>query len=426
MKFLSKALCRWPAPLIYNSFERLRKSSSERSRWPKLPIRRITESLKRIISQWGWPATILSNTFKFIILIIFGFFFTISNFAFSVTNNYLIKEWKLIDTKILKISAKETEIINQKLNIELALSETSENIKTLTDIIFEKRNLITNRIRYLNQDSGSDLLRNLLESNNPGELERNYHFLLIATSLDIDIIRQYNRDIIKLEKEQQKYSLRISKLNELQRELKIQSDIFFSELKNKGVILNKIRRRLKSNSKMWAEELKRALSNHNDDKYHFYQSLLNKNFMDRKGQLTSPTDSNIHYSFGPLKLNPLTPAIPFHGLLFESPIGTPVRAMTDGTVSWIGQIQHLGSTIILDHGRDLHSVYSRVQLAKLKIGDMIEEGSIIGKVEPSQSRLGKGLYFEVREGTLPSDPLLWILTKSELFKTESDQWENVQ
>ncbi len=218
----------------------------------------------------------------------------------------------------------------------------------------------------------------------------------------------------------------MSKLNELHRDLKTQSETFISELKKKGEILTKIRRRLKSNSKMWTQELKSALTNKDKEKANLYQSLLNKNFIDRKGQLTSPSDGNVRFSFGVLKLDPVTPALPFHGVLFESAPGSSVRAMADGTVAWIGTIQGLGKTVILDHGRDLHSVYSRVQLANINIGDMIEEGSTLGKVDFARGRFGEGLYFEVREGSLPSDPLRWILTKSELFTKESNQWENVQ
>lgn len=358
------------------------------------------------------------------------FFLTMLSFAptwsLGETNRSLLQQWKSVDTRIRSLSARETDLINQKLNLELALDETTENIRFLSDMIRGKRDLVLRQIRYLSQDSGGDLLRNLIESKNPGELERNHRIFLIATQLELDLIRQYNRDVIKLEGERQKLSLRISKLNELQRDLKIQSETFYSELKQKEKIIGKIRRRLKSNAKLWVLELKKAKDSGNREKVNLYQSLLNKNFLDRKGQLTPPTDTPIKINFGIVKLNPITPALPFRGLLFDSKPGTPVRAMADGTVAWIGAINGLGPTIILDHGRDLHSVYSRVQLANLKIGDMIEEGALVGKVLRATGQIGNGLYFEVREKAMPSDPSRWIITKSELLSRDYKQWENVQ
>lgn len=342
------------------------------------------------------------------------------------SNANLIQEWKKVDSKIRTLSAKETELMNEKLNLELALNETTENIKVLTELISTKRDLILSQIRYLSQDSGSDLLRNLFESNNPGELERNHRIFSIATQLNIDNVKQYNRDIIKLENERQSHSLRISKLNEIHRSLQNQSETFMGELKLKGEILGKIRRRLKTNSKMWTQELQNALKNNDREKTSLYQSLLNKSLLDRKGQLTSPVEGNVKHNFGLVKLNPVAPALPFQGILFDSEPGTSVRAMADGTLAWAGTIPEWGFTVILDHGRDLHTVYSRVQLAKFNIGDMIEEGTVLGKVANNRGAFGSGFYFEVREGHLPSDPLRWILTKSELFNKEPVHWENVQ
>lgn len=343
-----------------------------------------------------------------------------------LTNSQLIKEWKVADGKVHSISVKEADLLNQKLNIELSLSETTENIKNLSELIEMKRDLIISRVRYLNQDSGSDLLRNLIESPNPGALERNHNFFLISTRLDIELVKQFNRDLVKLERERQKHSLRIAKLNELHRDLKTQSEKFINEMKHKGKLLSLIRQRMKSNSKIWSEELEKAVSERDSEKINLYQSLLNKNFFDRKGQLTSPTDGNIRLQFGVLKVDATTPALPFHGVMFDSQPGTPVRSIADGNIAWKGLISGLGQTIIIDHGRNLHSVYSRMIPSTLNVGDPVKEGLSIGKVASSNDRFGNGLYFEIRESALPTDPTRWILTNTEIFSKETNQWENVQ
>ena len=344
----------------------------------------------------------------------------------AVSSNKLLQDWRQADKKIHSISMRETELLNQKLNIELSLSETTENIKTLSELIDSKRSLIISRVRYLNNESGSDLLRNLMESSNPGQLERNHKFFTIATKMDLDTVRQFNRDLVKLEKERQKHSLRIAKLNELHRELKTEADKFLGELKTKGKLINQIRTRLKSNSKVWTQLLNQAIETKNSDKINLYQSLLNKNFLDRKGQLTSPTDGPIRYRFGLIKLDPAAPSLPFHGIMIDSPSSAPVRAIADGTVVWKGRISGLGDTLIIDHGRELHSVYSRLEIGTLLVGDIVKEGDSLGKVAQINDRLGHGLYFEIRERSLPTDPSRWILTNSELFSKESNPWENVQ
>ena len=56
--YLDKIKRNWPAPLICFSVERLRKSSSERSRRRAPLVRRFTETLNGEINQRGWPVTI--------------------------------------------------------------------------------------------------------------------------------------------------------------------------------------------------------------------------------------------------------------------------------------------------------------------------------------------------------------------------------
>lgn len=340
--------------------------------------------------------------------------------------NSLVKEWRTIDTKIQSILKKEGDLSQQKLNLELALNEATDNIQMLNKSIVEKRSTVLNRLRYLDSNSGADLIRNLLESTNPGELERNLKYFTIQTQLDIDLVRQYNKEVTKLESERTLLGLRISKLNETQRDLKQEADNYSNELQKKNLILNKMRRRLKSDAKMWGQELLAAKQNNNLDKINLYESLLNKNLLDRKGQLLSPTDFSIKIRYGILKTTPQSPALPFQGVLFESPVGAQVKAIADGTIAWIGSIDGIGDTIILDHGRNFYSIYSRVQLSNKHIGDIIEEGSVFTKVVPSLSQLGGGLYFEIREHGRPTDPLRWILTKQELLTKDSIPWENIQ
>jgi len=362
--------------------------------------------------------------------------FTLLSFIFTVIfslpiqaslsqNAVLLSEWKKADNQLYRISLKETDLTNQKLQLELALNETTENIKHLTELISDKRDFIVKRIRYMNQESGSDFLRNFLESSNPGELDRNMRFYLGATHSDLELIHQFNKDLSKLQTEQKKYTLRISKLNGLKIALQAQLDTHLSALKKKNELLNQIKTKMKKNSNLWQQELKGAIKDQNHDKIQLYQSLLNKSLLDRKGQLTGPTNFNVKYGFGVIKFNPTSPTLPFHGILYESPIGSPVKAIADGSIVWFGEIDGLGTTIILDHGRDIHSLYSRVTLANLNIGDMIEEGKVFSRVSKSSHFIGDGLYFELREHGRPTNPLRWIISKPEFLQQNSVSLENV-
>lgn len=353
-------------------------------------------------------------------------FHTLFLFASPSQNALLLNEWKKADNQLSRISSKETELTNQKLQLELALNQTTENIQRLTDLIGEKRDYILKRVRYLNQESGADFLRNFIESGNPGELDRNMRFYLAATRTDLELVQQYNKDISKLESERKKYTQRISKVKILKTALQTQLDIYMKALKKKNELLTQIKNKIKIKSNLWQRELQQAMKDQDKDKVQLYQSLLNKSLLDRKGQLTSPTDFAVKYGFGVVKFTPTSPTLPFHGVLFDSPPGALVKAIADGSIAWMGSIDGLGDTIILDHGRDIHSLYSRVTLANLHIGDMIEEGTIFSRVTRSTHFIDDGLYFELREHGRPTNPLRWILSKPEFLQKNSSSLENVQ
>lgn len=359
-----------------------------------------------------------------------AYFFLLPFFCSSILNaltqNAEIHDWRTLDRKIQSILKRENDLSQQKLDLEMAMNDASDNILLLKNSIKEKRLVVLHRIQYLNKNSGSDLIRFLMESSNPGELDRFIKYFSIQTKLDLDLLTQYKKDLYNLESERRKLSTRISKLNETQIKMKQEAESYNLALEKKNSLINQMRKRLKNDPKDWNRELLLAKKLNNIEKINFYESLLNKNIMDRKGQLASPTDFRVKFRFGPLKLSPQSPSLPLQGILFESPMGSMVKAIATGTIAWIGNIDGIGDTIILNHGRDFYSIYSRVQLSKINIGDIIEEGSPFTKVALNPSPLGTGLYFEIREQGKPTDPLRWILTKQESLTKDTVPWENIQ
>lgn len=344
----------------------------------------------------------------------------------SEPSSLIFKSWNKIDRKIQKISKKETELLNKKMALELALTANTQAIASLTQTIEDKRFNIIQQSQYLERNKGRDFLKTLMESQNPGQAERHIELLRIITRSSVEQIRRFNNELNQLESERRLYSRRLAQLADLQRDLKQEMNLYFEQLKAKSALVKQLRRQLKNNTEKWQAQLEEALRKKDTARISLFRSLLNKSFYDRKGQLTSPSGGRILIEFGPWKTSQESPNLPFQGLLFDAPAGGPVKAMTDGIVEWIGIVRGLGPTLILDHGLGLRSIYGGVVGEKISVGDKIKEGQLLGTVKKIDFILAQGLYFEVREGTLPSDPRRWILTKSELINNESNRWENVQ
>jgi len=94
-------------------------------------------------------------------------------------------------------------------------------------------------------------------------------------------------------------------------------------------------------------------------------------------------------------------ARPHLGVDFAAPTGTPVRAVASGTVVTRGPYGELGSTVRIEHGGGLTSTYGHLSriAGRLKEGDVVERGQVVGYVGASGLATGPHLHFAIdREG----------------------------
>ena len=89
-------------------------------------------------------------------------------------------------------------------------------------------------------------------------------------------------------------------------------------------------------------------------------------------------------------------------------IGTPVKAVTSGTVVSVGQLGTYGLTVILQHGEGDYSIYASLQAADVRKGIGVRKGDVIGTVGVSDPDLKPHLHFEMRPKGHAVDPESWL------------------
>jgi murein DD-endopeptidase MepM/ murein hydrolase activator NlpD len=85
-----------------------------------------------------------------------------------------------------------------------------------------------------------------------------------------------------------------------------------------------------------------------------------------------------------------------------------VTAAADGTVVYAGQQPGYGHVVILRHVGGLLTLYAHNAALLVPEGGQVKVGQAIAKVGQSGKTTGPHLHFEVREGTRPRDPLLYL------------------
>ncbi|PTU31605.1 murein hydrolase activator EnvC family protein [Stenotrophobium rhamnosiphilum] len=130
-----------------------------------------------------------------------------------------------------------------------------------------------------------------------------------------------------------------------------------------------------------------------------------KPFPQMKGKLPWPIRGKLLASFGTSKAGG---HLSWNGYWIEAPNGAPVRAVANGRVAYVGWMQRYGLIIILEHEGGYFSLYGHNDSVDLTGGESVRIGETIAKAGSTGGYDQTGVYFEIRKGTQPINPKLWL------------------
>jgi len=118
------------------------------------------------------------------------------------------------------------------------------------------------------------------------------------------------------------------------------------------------------------------------------------------GPFTAPADAEISDVFGVERVFNGKTQSTHLGLDFRVPSGTPVAAMNDGTVLLARPLYFEGNFVVLDHGQGLLTLYLHLSEFKVKEGDQVKRGQVVGLSGGTGRATGPHLHVAVRwQGT---------------------------
>ena len=118
------------------------------------------------------------------------------------------------------------------------------------------------------------------------------------------------------------------------------------------------------------------------------------------GNFTAPADAPNSDVYGSQRIFNGKAQREHQGLDYRVPTGTPVAAMNSGTVLLARFLYYEGNCVFLDHGQGLVTVYFHMSELKVKEGDTVKRGQIIGLSGGTGRATGPHLHVGVRwQGT---------------------------
>lgn len=123
----------------------------------------------------------------------------------------------------------------------------------------------------------------------------------------------------------------------------------------------------------------------------------------QRGKFDWPVKGNVSSGFG------IRDGVRHDGIDIKVPEGTPIKAAGEGTAVFVESgMRGYGKIIIIKHDGDFYTVYAHNRENRVKRGDTVAKGEVIGMVGNSGNANGSHLHFEVRSGKKVRNPLFFL------------------
>ena len=96
------------------------------------------------------------------------------------------------------------------------------------------------------------------------------------------------------------------------------------------------------------------------------------------------------------------------GVDIGTPMGTPILAAKNGTVTWSSWKGGYGECIIINHGKGNSTLYGHLSGYNVKMGDTVTQGQVIGYSGSTGNSTGPHLHFGIMENNTWVDPLNYL------------------
>ncbi len=131
-------------------------------------------------------------------------------------------------------------------------------------------------------------------------------------------------------------------------------------------------------------------------------------FPAQKGLLDPPVPGTVITYFGQKVKGKFDSAKISDGIDIRVKDDVEIKAVYEGKIIHSGYLRGYGNLMIIDHGHQYFSLTARAAEFYKKEGTRVAAGETIGISGSGDSLYGEGLHFEIRKGSNPEDPLLWL------------------
>jgi len=321
-----------------------------------------------------------------------------------------------LDERLIRHRQDHHDISKKLRKKDREIEDITEQLGTMRTSIQERRDAILSRLRVQYMEGRFGYVKALLAADSYGDFQRRRQYLSAVSQKDYELLGTFRTDVARMEQaERQRAEARTGMVAFKESIEKKLADIR-SLQKEKKVYLTKITQEKDSYNRT-VEELERSAMR--------VDSLLRELETRRralamrpptapalprgaKGALPWPADGQVISFFGRQKHQTFNTYVLRKGIEIRTTEGSFIHAVMPGTVVYADWLKGYGLVIILDHANGFFSLYAHASKILAKVGEQVAEGHPIGETGDTGIIGENTLYFELREGAEPVDPLHWL------------------
>ncbi len=299
------------------------------------------------------------------------------------------------------------------------IEEITEQLAAMRTGIQARREAILARFRVQYMEGRFGYIKALLTADSYGDLQRRGQYLSTVSQKDYELLGTFRTDMARMEHaERQRAEARAGMVAFKQTVEKKLADIRVIQ-KEKKVYLAKVTHEKDSYDRA-VEELERSASRV-DTLLHELEARRRAMAMrppaasplprGARGALPWPADGKVVSYFGRQKHPTFNTYVQRKGIEIRTAEGSSIHAVMAGSVVYADWLKGYGLVIILDHANGFFSLYAHASKILARVGEQVVEGQSIGETGDTGMIGENTLYFELREGAEPVDPLHWLVKR---------------
>jgi septal ring factor EnvC (AmiA/AmiB activator) len=327
----------------------------------------------------------------------------------------VLKNIEELDQQLYRKKKEQNRIDAQIKEKDQELATLTLNIADLEHNVQSHREAVAARLRLLYMEGRTGYLKTLFTAETFADAASRMDYIAWVAQREEALVRQFQEDLTNLQHLKNQQAHAREDLLALQGKTHQTIEEISGLKRKKRTVLVSLSKE-KHTHERTVEDLQRSAEQVDsllkalDQRFQLAQAQLRKTpgKLPSLGSFLWPAKGKVVSFFGRQKHPNFDTYITKKGIEIQTNEGSPIYSVSAGKVVYADWLKGYGLVVIVDHTNGFYSLYAHASKLLVAEGNSVTMGQMIGQTGETGVTEDDLLYFELRKGTIPIDPLKWL------------------